>query len=369
MPVQKSLTVVKDNVGTNFPSGTAKTVDLTCEGRENHLSTVLLQEISGIVQEVQEYSAGAIAVTKIVNACDGTVTYVREPLNDVLTYQSPCCAAGDPVVQTPIPPTVIGNDTTDILTASHSLGASEILVSENGGVWTAYAGPISVGNVARASGYWQFKIKAAPNRNESAVASSPAFTENFGQLATPVPQADQFSNDGLGFRIFWPQVPNATGYDIQVSTTSNFTTIIADTAQNEPTREIQFSGGQPGNTYYFRVRAKAPGYTTSAWGTAQATTLTTFDTVLTFVNSTSGAPENAKESVGGTVSATNATQKFEFNKIINPTGTPASMNINVSGSLEIVIDYLNDYNNTSFRYTDIGGIVRTGVFTNGVVNF
>src|SRR4030095_805392 len=77
---------------------------------------------------------------------------------------------------TPQPPVVTGDDAADLLTASSSLGTSEIEVSVNGGAWTAYTGTINVGNVARPQGYWLFKIKAAPGRNESAVVQSPAFT-------------------------------------------------------------------------------------------------------------------------------------------------------------------------------------------------
>ncbi len=80
------------------------------------------------------------------------------------------------LTSTPDAPTVIGDDMANTLIASHALGNSEILVSENGGAYTAYAGQINVGNVARSAGYWKFKIKSALNRNESVVANSPAFT-------------------------------------------------------------------------------------------------------------------------------------------------------------------------------------------------
>ncbi|WP_231464662.1 hypothetical protein [Pedobacter sp. Leaf132] len=76
---------------------------------------------------------------------------------------------------TPAPPTLTANDSTDTLTASHALGTSEIVMSINDAAYVAYS-PISVGNVARAAGYWKFKIKSATGRNESSVVSSPAFT-------------------------------------------------------------------------------------------------------------------------------------------------------------------------------------------------
>lgn len=77
---------------------------------------------------------------------------------------------------TPSAPIVTADDSADTLSASHALGTSEIVVSENNGAYVAYSGQINVGNVARAQGYWKFKIKAATGRNESAVAESPAFT-------------------------------------------------------------------------------------------------------------------------------------------------------------------------------------------------
>jgi hypothetical protein len=77
---------------------------------------------------------------------------------------------------TPAAPTLAADDSANTLSASHALGTSEILVSEAGGAYQAYSGPIAVGDVARAIGYWRFKIKAAAGRNESPVADSPAFT-------------------------------------------------------------------------------------------------------------------------------------------------------------------------------------------------
>lgn len=95
--------------------------------------------------------------------------------NESSVVNSPAFTVAVASNTTPAAPTVTGDDTANTLTATHALGAGEILVSENGGAFVAYA-PITVGNVARASGYWQFKIKAATGRNESALAASPAFT-------------------------------------------------------------------------------------------------------------------------------------------------------------------------------------------------
>ncbi len=78
---------------------------------------------------------------------------------------------------TPAAPTIIADDGTNTLDATHTLGDSEILVSVNDAAYAQFDGlVINVGDIARAAGYWKFKIKAATGRNESPVASSPAFT-------------------------------------------------------------------------------------------------------------------------------------------------------------------------------------------------
>jgi hypothetical protein len=81
-----------------------------------------------------------------------------------------------PTVTTPAAPTLTADDAGNTLSASHTLGVTEILVSENGGAFVQYTTTINVGDVARTAGYWQFKVKAGTNRNESAVIGSPAFT-------------------------------------------------------------------------------------------------------------------------------------------------------------------------------------------------
>jgi hypothetical protein len=89
-------------------------------------------------------------------------------------------------------PTVATSDSTNTITASHALGSSEIVVSENNGTFLPYSGQINVGNVAHAVGYWKFKIKAALQRNESAVTSSPEFTI---ATATITPAAPVIASD------------------------------------------------------------------------------------------------------------------------------------------------------------------------------
>lgn len=96
----------------------------------------------------------------------------------------------------PASPTLTADDSTNTLSASHALGASEILMSTNNAAYIAYSGIINVGDVARAEGYWKFKTKAATGRDESDPVSSPSFTVagggGFG--ATPL---TNFQIDGV----------------------------------------------------------------------------------------------------------------------------------------------------------------------------
>ncbi len=103
--------------------------------------------------------------------------------NESAVVQSPAFTITN---TTPAAPILLANDVTDVLSATSTLGSSEILVSENNGAYVAYAGQISVGNLARAAGYWKFKIRAATGRNESAVVQSPAFTITNTTPAAPI---------------------------------------------------------------------------------------------------------------------------------------------------------------------------------------
>jgi hypothetical protein len=375
MPISKNLTVVKNFNGTDhWPAGSLLSVDLTCidDGVDKaaRLSVVLVNLVNGTVQEVPAFAAGVIAVTKITSGCTGQSAYVKENFYDVYAAQNPCCGAAPAGNITPAPPTLTADDAQgqDWLAASHALGSSEILVSVNGGAFVAYTGAISVGNVARASGYYAFKVKAAPGRNESAVALSPAFTVASQQLATPTISFENVTD--TSFDVVIGGVANATQYEVEVAGSNSFGAPISTGTVNSTTNPLKFTfvSGQPTTAYWARVRATAPGYTPSNWITAQTVTL--FDTVLTFVASTSGAAENAKFGIGGTVADVNNQQKFYFNKITGTlTGTPSSMTIDVGGTTEMVIDYPTDYNGRAFRYHDVTGASHIGTFTNGTVNF
>lgn len=98
----------------------------------------------------------------------------------------------------------------------------------------------------------------------------------------------------------------------------------------------------------------------------ETVTPTTFDSLIAFDASATPA---AVAGVSGTASGTDAEQQFEFNAITPQVGTPASMEIKVGGVSEVVIDYTSDYIGSAFKYTDLAGLVHTGNFVNGIVNF
>ncbi|WP_218029177.1 PA14 domain-containing protein, partial [Segetibacter aerophilus] len=80
---------------------------------------------------------------------------------------------------TPSSPILAADDAANTLAASHALGKTEILVSENGGPFAEYNNEINVGDVARPEGFWKFKTKGSIQRNESAVVNSPEFFKSF----------------------------------------------------------------------------------------------------------------------------------------------------------------------------------------------
>lgn len=87
----------------------------------------------------------------------------------------------------------------------------------------------------------------------------------------------------------------------------------------------------------------------------------TFDTTLSFASSTSATAEG----VNATALATNATEKFEFNAIESPIGTPSNMNVEVGGGLVLVVTFPSDYVGSTFRYTSATNVVYVSTFING----
>jgi hypothetical protein len=171
---------------------------------------------------------------------------------------------------TPPTPTLASNDLTNTLSASHPLGTSEILVSVNNSAYSAYQGQINVGNVIRPFGYWKFKVRAATGRNESAVVSSPEFTETqvvaqpsaqpTAQTSTLLVSPSLYATDVTTSSLVlnWNAVPNATSYALYGSIDGrNYGLIYQGSATyfNDDARPL--------DTYYYKVKAIANGYTES----------------------------------------------------------------------------------------------------------
>lgn len=78
----------------------------------------------------------------------------------------------DPGIQITQVPVFRIDDLYDTLEILHSFNDSDILISTNDGPYVEYTGPFSIGAVDRPAGYWKTKVKATPNRMESAVANS-----------------------------------------------------------------------------------------------------------------------------------------------------------------------------------------------------
>lgn len=118
------------------------------------------------------------------------ITAVIEGIT-VDTYGTPRTYPTDPgpfggsrpdVNDKPVPPEASGDNLERTLVFTHPLGASEILVSVNDGLYVPYStlvvgGSIPVGDLALSGGYYKAKTKSAPYRDESDIAYSPSFTD------------------------------------------------------------------------------------------------------------------------------------------------------------------------------------------------
>lgn len=133
-----------------------------------YLDTAHFQGTGAIGNKIQINQA----IMDRIAALEATVISLQSQIDNIVSG-----GGTPPANTTPAAPTIIANDTADTIDATHALGDSEILVSINNGAYVQFDGtPIAVGDVARAAGYYKFKIKAATGRNESPIASSPAFT-------------------------------------------------------------------------------------------------------------------------------------------------------------------------------------------------
>lgn len=92
------------------------------------------------------------------------------------------------------------------------------------------------------------------------------------QLATPGAFFDQITSSTM--RLTAAAVPNAQTYRKEIATDAAFTNVFA---YAEGSVNTTFSSLTQGTTYYGRMKAMAPGYLDSAWGTTSATTTSAVD--------------------------------------------------------------------------------------------
>ncbi len=79
-------------------------------------------------------------------------------------------------------PSVAADYNQNTLSAWTSLRTADIVVSENGQTYTPYTGSIAVGNTARSTGYWKFRLQDVVSRQYGDAVPSPAFTTSTGTL-------------------------------------------------------------------------------------------------------------------------------------------------------------------------------------------
>ncbi len=118
-------------------------------------------------------------------------------------------------------------------------------------------------------------------------------------------------------------------------------------------------------TYVFRFSVTDNGGLTASDDIQITVGALAYDTILIFPTATT----DNEQGVTGTVAASDADFKFEFNAITPRIGLPNSMTLRIGSTDIIVLDYYADYNGQNFRFTDAAGTVRTGIFTNGTITY
>jgi hypothetical protein len=100
-----------------------------------------------------------------------------------------------------------------------------------------------------------------------AVTASNEFSTASGTItitvnpAIPIPTTPPLVTSGNNFTLSWPAATGATAYTAQVSSTSNFSTVLSNSTVT--TTSATFTGLTDGTTYYYRVRSEAGSYVSS----------------------------------------------------------------------------------------------------------
>lgn len=122
-----------------------------------------------------------------------------------------------------------------------------------------------------------------------------------------------------------------------------------------------YAGGIVTTTTSTTTSSTSSTSTTSSSTTTTTTTLS-FDTILTFTDSTIMFAEG----VTGQSTATNPVLKFEFNKVLNPIGLYNVMIISVGGNPILQVTYRTEYTSHIFRFTHTNGTTYIAGFGNNI---
>ncbi|MBN8592915.1 MAG: PQQ-dependent sugar dehydrogenase [Anaerolineae bacterium] len=101
-------------------------------------------------------------------------------------------------------------------------------------------------------------------------ATATTFTANFGNATTAAPIRNRFSSTDTNLILTWLPVSGATGYEVQISPSSTFSTLVTVPGNPYAGTTLTMPMVPPG-IYYWRVRAlRAAPAAPSAWSTAEA---------------------------------------------------------------------------------------------------
>ena len=212
--------------------------------------------------------------------------------------------------------------------------------------------------------------------NLAATFTNQAVTNGLAVTAVRLSTPDHFKATPASttqVNLTWDNVGNESSYRVRRSTDGSTFTVIATPATD--VTSYNDTGRSAGTLYWYDLIAVGDGtnFTDSLPTTASATTPASsgaeYDTILTFVTAT----QDSDAQVNGTVPATNATQQFQFNSLLAPTGTGMRMTLReISGLFrvpKVVINFPSAYLGKPFKYIHSNGAVYTNFFTDGNLDF
>ncbi len=144
-------------------------------------------------------------------------------------------------------------------TALNPDGSFVTTVIDDGSATNQYDPEFTPGSSFNPSTRYYWHVMACNSTNQCS-NWSPMWT-----FRSPIdaPTLNTYSGNSLTIPFTWSAVPLASGYQIQIARTSNFSNI----AINTNTTTVQFvgGGGLPNGTYYWRVRALNPVFGPGIW--------------------------------------------------------------------------------------------------------